>query len=224
VIVANRLWTYDTGASTVEKDDHGQEVQRFKADPILYNLDSVWKQRAESFRPGGADGWLASRPRSYDDQSDWLLERALLGEDPISHADQEARCRDFDKVLALLWKKLWLDDGTLKLTDAGRQHIEKRLLVHRRRLPAPDRFEVRVELTIPPEGCLTTHMSMAALHTATLSYPATRKAEARLSNFLQRAAKSPSSREPPRRQDAKFLNFLAPWRLGGCFFGFLAGR
>ena len=42
-------------------------------------------------------------------------------------------------------------------------------------------------------------------------------------NF-QRAAKSPNSSEPPRRQDAKLLNFLAPWRLGGCFFGFLAGR
>ena len=41
---------------------------------------------------------------------------------------------------------------------------------------------------------------------------------------MQRAAKSPNSSEPPRRQDAKLLNFLAPWRLGGCFFGFLAGR
>src|SRR5262249_41123856 len=59
VLVADRLWTYDTGALVVEKDAQGREVRRFKADPFTYNLDPAWKQKAEAFSPEQAEAWRA---------------------------------------------------------------------------------------------------------------------------------------------------------------------
>lgn len=65
VIVADRLWTYDTGSTVTEEDEHGCEVQRFKADPFTYNLAALWKHRAEGFRPESMETWSKDRPRSY---------------------------------------------------------------------------------------------------------------------------------------------------------------
>ncbi|HEX5749492.1 MAG TPA: hypothetical protein VFZ09_24905 [Archangium sp.] len=144
VIIANRLWTYDTGSLTPEQDESGQRVERVRGDTITYNLDPRWQQKAESFHPPGIDSWLALRPRSLDDQMNWVLERCLKEEDPIEHPDRVVRCVDWKKVLKLLWEKEWLQGETLKLTPQGRTHIQRELLQHRNRLPEPKSFQVHV--------------------------------------------------------------------------------
>ena len=68
VIIGDRLWSYDTGATVVEKDHDGQEVHRFKADQYQYQLDPIWTQRAESFMPEGQELWLKDRPYSYEER------------------------------------------------------------------------------------------------------------------------------------------------------------
>src|SRR5262249_30229150 len=125
----DRLWTYDTGVLVVEKDDQGREVSRLKADPFAYNLDPVWRQKAEGFSPEGAARWRAARPRSYDDQIDWLLARLHAGEDPARHPDRKDRCADYGKLVQALWKRGWLEEGRMLLAPAGRAHIERKLLV-----------------------------------------------------------------------------------------------
>src|SRR5262249_10510822 len=49
-----------------------------------------------------------------------------------------------DKVLARLWKKKLLEDGTLTLTEIGKKHIERVLLLNRYKLPDPDPFRTHV--------------------------------------------------------------------------------
>lgn len=144
VIVADRLWTYDTGASVVEKDEQGREVERFKADPFTYNLNALWKQAAESFWPDEGEAWLKDRPRSYDDQSDWLLARLNAGEDPRSHPDRPVRCADFARVVQALRKRGWLTPSGLGLTDEGRAYIDDKLLLHPDGLPEREDFAVCV--------------------------------------------------------------------------------
>ncbi|WP_437971489.1 tetratricopeptide repeat protein [Sorangium sp. So ce260] len=144
VIVADRLWTYDTGASVVETDDQGREMTRFKADPFTYNLDAIWKHAAESFRPDDAEAWLKDRPRSNDDQGDWLLARLLAGEDPRSHPERPSRCADFAKVVQALRKRGWLTPSGLCLADAGRAYIDDKLLLHPDGMPEREPFAVRV--------------------------------------------------------------------------------
>lgn len=144
VIIGDRLWTYDTGATVVEKDAEGREVERFKADPFQYNLHAVWKQRAESFWPEGAEEWLADRPRSYDEQGDWLMARLLAGDDPRTHAERRVRCADFAKIVALLRKRGWLEPGGLCLSVAGRADIDDKMLLHPEGMPEREDFAIHV--------------------------------------------------------------------------------
>jgi nucleoside phosphorylase len=144
VIIADRLWTYDTGAVLVERDAEGREVGRFKADPFTYNLDPEWRQAAETFRPEGAGEWRKDRPRSYEDQGDWLLARLLVGEDPARHADRRRRCADYDKVLAGLWKRGLVEDARMELTGAGRARIERNVLQFPDGMPEPPPHAVRM--------------------------------------------------------------------------------
>jgi nucleoside phosphorylase len=144
VIVADRLWTYDTGKLEVEIDEHGNRHERVQGDMLTYLIDPVWKQQAERFELDEAEGWLARRPRAYEAQEDWLLERRLRGEEPYDHADREARCADYSKVLEQLWKKKLLRDRTLTLTAEGRTHIQRTRMLHPGGLPEPAGFKVHV--------------------------------------------------------------------------------
>src|SRR5262249_55447908 len=144
VIVADRLWTYDTGRLEVEIDEHGSRRERGQGDMLPYLLEPVWKQEAERFEPDEADRWLATRPRTYESQQDWLLERRMRGEEPYDHPDRAVRCADYGKVIEQLWEKNFLRNGTLTLTDAGRTHSQRRRILHPGGLPAPAAFKVHV--------------------------------------------------------------------------------
>jgi nucleoside phosphorylase len=107
VIVADRLWTYDAGKVKATADEEADaRTVRVTGDIEMFRLHpSAWKQSAERFRPDPKADWLAARPRSYEAQGDWLLER-ILKEEKEPHARPEAttKCLDYAKALALLWK------------------------------------------------------------------------------------------------------------------------
>jgi nucleoside phosphorylase/tetratricopeptide (TPR) repeat protein len=144
VIVADRLWQYDTGKAKADEDAQGKRVERVQGDITTHLIRPVWKQAAENFLPPETERWLRLRPRSYEQQEHWLLERLLGGEDPSTHAECEARCAQFEEVLESLWSKGWLVDGTLTLTAEGRRYIDRLRLKFRKGLPDPKPFKVHV--------------------------------------------------------------------------------
>jgi Phosphorylase superfamily len=144
VIIADRVWEYGAGKRKAEGAGEARVV-REEEDVEMFRLHPpAWKLAAERFAVDPGAGWLAERPRSYEAQGDWVLERVLAGVDPVTAADSKAMCADLDKVLARLWKKKLLKKDTLTLTAAGRHHIEQVLLVHRRGLPEAMPFKVHV--------------------------------------------------------------------------------
>jgi nucleoside phosphorylase len=85
VIIADRMWTYDTGKTKVEIGEDGQRVVKEQGDIEMFRLDPpAWKHAAERFTVDPEAPWLALRPRSYEAQGDWLFERVLHGADPVS--------------------------------------------------------------------------------------------------------------------------------------------
>ncbi len=143
VIIADRMWQYGAGkrrAATVD----GRRVVHEQEDIETYRLaPPAWKHAAERFKVGDA-AWLALRPRSYEAQGDWLLERVLRGADPVADAARAKLCADFDKAIERLWKRDLLADGTLTLTEKGRSHIERLLLLHTNALPEAKPLAVHV--------------------------------------------------------------------------------
>ncbi len=145
VIVADRLWLYDAGKLKVEYDSEGQRSERVQGDMLMYNLRADWKKAAESFRIPEEiiDSW-GTRPIPSDMQAHWILERLVNNEDPRKHPDKPMRAPNWGQVLEIVWKKGWLEDGSLTLTDTGRKHIKEHLLRHDDVLPKLGPFAVRV--------------------------------------------------------------------------------
>ncbi len=144
VIIADRVWQYGTGKRKVEVTG-GKEVVTEQEDVEMYRLHPpAWKQAAERFAVDPGSAWLNERPRSYEAQGDWILERVLHGADPLSDAESRTKCADLDKALARLWKKELLADGTLDLTEAGKKHVQRLLLMNRNALPEAKPLRVHV--------------------------------------------------------------------------------
>ena len=148
VIIGDRLWSYDTGATVVEKDHDGQEVHRFKADQYQYQLDPIWTQRAESFMPEGQELWLKDRPYSYEEQRDWLMEFLLAGNSPKNNAyaeERRRRCADYAKVVTQLRELGFLKKtGPISLSSKGRKYIKEKVEIHLDGLPERKDFAIHV--------------------------------------------------------------------------------
>lgn len=144
VIIADRVWQYDAGkrkAQTVKRE----RVVKEQGDIEMYRLHPpAWKLAAERFAIDESAPWLTKRPRSYETQGDWILERLLRGANPLSDAESKTKCADLEPVLARLWKLKLLKNKKLELTAAGKKHIEHVLLVNRGTLPEPKSLKVHV--------------------------------------------------------------------------------
>jgi nucleoside phosphorylase len=142
VIIADRTWPYDQGKVKVSADDQGQLVERFQGDMDLHRIHPPeWKQQAERFKPDLAAPWIKERPRSYEEQGDWVLERLAKKHKPTAH---RVKCPDWEPVLEQLWKMKLLHNGTLKLTRAGDKRIRRRLEKEPNGLRVPAPFKVVV--------------------------------------------------------------------------------
>lgn len=145
VIIADRLWQYDTGKRKVEIGADGARKVHDQGDIDMYKIQpSEWVHAAERFQLDEEAAWLASRPRSYAAQGDWILERIFHKENPASDPERKTMCADYTKALNRLWKKGLLKDGLLELTDAGITHINRLLTLHCNQLPKPDALKVHV--------------------------------------------------------------------------------
>lgn len=143
VIIADRIWKYDSGKQIVERDEAGHEVERFEADVLTYNFDPVWLQYARRFRIQD-EPWLAHRPRTYERQAHWLLECLSRGEQPLSRSDLALYCAEYPDVLKRLWKIGWLTSGELALTSAGESELRRLRALHGSKVPSPEGFRVHV--------------------------------------------------------------------------------
>jgi nucleoside phosphorylase len=144
VIIADRVWPYGAGKRKAETVD-GTRVVTEQEDIEMYRLHPpAWKLAAERFQVDREAGWLKRRPRSYEAQGEWLLERVLCGADPVTDAQSTVMCPDFDKAIERLWKKGWLADGTTELTEEGRKHIQRVRLLNRGKLPEDKPLAVHV--------------------------------------------------------------------------------
>jgi len=144
VIVGDRLWTYDSGTTVFEPDEFGDQVSRFKADPIQYNLSAQWKQRAEGIVPDIEQTWLKARPFTFQDQGDWLLARIQAGEDYKTRLDRMDRCSDFLNVVLYLRERGLLSQEGLTLSRRGLRHIEEKNLLNPDGWPDRKPFAVHV--------------------------------------------------------------------------------
>ncbi len=144
VIVADRVWSYESGKSTVEQDEQGRRSERMQHDTETYSLRSDWKKAAEAFVvPESLRVILEERPRPIEAQADWVLERIKNREKPPEHPDWAKMAPDYDTLLPLLWKKGLLKK--LQLTKIGRERIEERMLRYPKGLPtALPPFKVHV--------------------------------------------------------------------------------
>ncbi|MCX7094703.1 MAG: effector-associated domain EAD1-containing protein [Methylobacter sp.] len=140
VIFAERLWSYDAGKLTVED---GQE--RFQGDQLQYRPSSTWVQRMQHVSvPALNTSWLSLRPAlSLEQQEDWVLLRALAGEDPSQHADCDTACPNWSDVLPRLWQRKWLEKP-LTLTAAGQQRAEELNLLYHGNPSSPPDFNIHV--------------------------------------------------------------------------------
>jgi nucleoside phosphorylase len=144
VIIADRLWTYDAGSTTVEKDARGRERTVFKADPTQYSLPAVWIHPAQRFFPDTKASWIKRRPRSYEAQGDWLLSRLLANENPLEHPAQEDQCANFELVVDLLRRSGRLTQRGICLSKAGRTYIENKHLLNPGGLSRPAPFSIKI--------------------------------------------------------------------------------
>src|SRR5271155_1217449 len=95
VIVADRVWQHDTGKRKAAVVD-GKQVVKEEADIEMYRLHPpAWKQAAERFEVDADAAWLKLRPRSYEAQGDWILERVLREADPVADPESKTKCANF---------------------------------------------------------------------------------------------------------------------------------
>ncbi len=91
VIIASRVWTYDTGKVIAGRDDSGQRVERLEGEVLSYNLPASWLQQAASFRPPPDSPWLAERPRTRMSTGPQSIEKQ-----PVSHPGALPEPRPFE--------------------------------------------------------------------------------------------------------------------------------
>ncbi|AGC46709.1 hypothetical protein MYSTI_05430 [Myxococcus stipitatus DSM 14675] len=136
VIVADRVFTYDTGKQ-VARDETGGGG--FFHDITTYNLQTAWKVDASDFANEFARDWLYARERpiSRQAQARWLLlaldahEQRIEASPLSTHPERKERCPDWATLIPQLRKEGLLESGVgvLRLTAQGRAWVtEARLL------------------------------------------------------------------------------------------------
>ncbi len=156
VIVADRVFRYDSGKSVARRGKGGKRSEEFFHDIKTYNLEDTWRVDAAYFAREAA-AWAADlvkdRPLSLEAQQRWLL-RALYDHKqkgavaPHEHPDREVCCPSFDA----LWDRLRLPrygllmdaPGVLALTKKGWGHATEVAYKYPKALPRDRDFKIHV--------------------------------------------------------------------------------
>lgn len=148
VIVADRAWSYNFGASTTIYIDE-KPREGFQADITTYQVPAYWKQEIASFQPDPeeASGWMSLRPIPYELQLNWILARLYAKESPADHPDRREHCPDYSRVLERhekLPEAERLFDEHVELTEKGARYIERLIRRHPDGLPRQGQFKVHM--------------------------------------------------------------------------------
>jgi WD40 repeat protein/nucleoside phosphorylase len=156
VIVADRVFRYDSGKVTARRGKSGKRSEEFFHDIKTYNLEDTWRVDAAYFAREAA-AWTVElandRPLSLEAQQRWFL-RALYEHEkkgavaPHEHPDREVCCPSFDVV----WDRLRLPrngllvtaPGVPTLTEKGRAHATELAIKYPKALPKDRDFKIHV--------------------------------------------------------------------------------
>ena len=138
VIFAERLWSYDAGKLIKEGD-----IEVFQGDMLQYRPETEIVQRMQNLSVD-ISAWPITRPKyPLENQENWVIQCLANQIKPFEHDEFDAKCADWQSVLArLLKKKLVTSD--LTLTDIGHEKANQLNLWHPRGLPEPEPFRIHV--------------------------------------------------------------------------------
>ncbi|MBM3457942.1 MAG: hypothetical protein FJX77_05355, partial [Armatimonadetes bacterium] len=145
VVIADRLWRYDQGA-WINPTPAGSP--NFQPDIWTWQPPADWQLPAKQFHtsfPPDTE-WLRTRPIPAELQQLWVLHILYQGQDPLEHPECEVRCPDWTPVVQALQQaaQVQLQGLVLTLTDSGKQHLERILFEHRRKLPEAPPWRVHL--------------------------------------------------------------------------------
>jgi len=148
VILAELVYTYNMGATQVEKDEQGIETRRFQSEPNPFPLNEKLLRRAQSLREWGK-AWVRERPLTLASQCDWVLAELAAGRDPLTNAERITFCPAWTEVLDRLQKRQYLTvkpraKRRLGLTPAGQDYIGRLLIANANRLPSAEPWRLHV--------------------------------------------------------------------------------
>lgn len=123
VIVADKVFNYDSG-KIIDFSNGKIQENEFFSDTTTYNLNALWKQRAEDFSYNWQKHIQTSRPVEHSYQEMWLL-NALYefsyenGENPTKNPHLKVHCPDYQTIIKNLEKKKLVNIRDLSLTKKG---------------------------------------------------------------------------------------------------------
>ena len=146
VIVADRVWSYDSGKAT-DAD--------FYHDITTYNLEAHWSVQAryladESAKIDGLAEVVRRRPRSLERHATWLLHHQLLHETENMPSPQtlaeRPQSNDWNATVTRLEAQglVVVERGKLRLTEAGLDQAADHRFRHPDGLPPEPKFRIHV--------------------------------------------------------------------------------
>lgn len=140
VVIAERVYRYDVGAIVNKKS--GAKA-RFLADIQTFAPPAEWVAAAKAFTVDNAQ-WLTQRPMQIPQEAQrvWVLKQLLDGLDP--RTDHATHCPQWSQVLPALEHErlLRIDGNELSLTETGRKHIQRVLLISNNVMAPPQSWRV----------------------------------------------------------------------------------
>ncbi|HYH95588.1 pentapeptide repeat-containing protein, partial [Hyalangium sp.] len=150
VIVADRVFSYDTGKHVAASGEQGAE---FFHDITTYNLETKWKMDAAYFarKFQESPALKMERPRSRESQVRWLLRTLDAHErrgglSPVDHPDRETLCSGWTAHIQALRQRGMISEalGELKLTEKGRRAVAEVNLLYPSKEDRDPAFRVHV--------------------------------------------------------------------------------
>jgi len=140
VIFADRMWSYDSGKLVLEDG-----IEHFQGDQMQYRPRPVWVQRMQQIVASSHGDWLSLRPSlPLEYQEEWVLRKLYEDEVPANLPDFNNECPNWGDVLKRLWKREWVNEGDITLTDEGKETARKNKLLYPGKVPAPLNFQAHV--------------------------------------------------------------------------------
>jgi len=141
VIVADKVFKYDTGKVKAYLDEKGERIEEFFADITTYQLKGQWKDAVGHFKKD----WTPPipRPKPLSSQGDWILDTLKNNESPLDKPERKTFAPAWAETLKYLEGKNYLEIP-LNITEQGRSYINNLRTYHPDHLPQASPFQVHL--------------------------------------------------------------------------------